>query len=103
MYYFDRQRDGEMAATMGAYHGAELPYIFDTHDGWLPTSQTDRQLTDVMQHYWINFATTGNPNGDNVQPWPAYSGQSPAVMFLGDSVDASGHPQAALCELLGPS
>ena len=103
VYYFDRQRDGEMAATMGAYHGAELPYIFDTHDDWLPTSQTDRQLTDVMQHYWINFATTGNPNGDKVQPWPAYSGQSSAVMILGDNIDASDHPQAALCELLRAS
>jgi carboxylesterase type B len=21
----------------GAYHGAELPYVFDTHDAWIPT------------------------------------------------------------------
>jgi len=102
VYYFDRQRDGEMAATMGAYHGAELPYIFDRHDDWLPTSQTDRQLTDLMQRYWINFAATGNPNGDKVQSWPAYSGQSPVVMILGDSGDATAHPQEALCELLEP-
>ena len=24
----------------------ELPYVFDTHDEWLPTNETDRELTE---------------------------------------------------------
>ena len=30
-----RVREGEKAKKYGAYHGAELPYVFDTHDDWL--------------------------------------------------------------------
>lgn len=102
VYYFNRQRDGEMAATMGAYHGAELPYVFDTHDDWLPTSQVDRQLTDLIKRYWVNFATTGNPNDDDLTFWPQFTAQIPKVITLGDTIDVSTHSQAALCEFLGP-
>ena len=72
VYYFTRQRDGEMAESMGAYHGAELPYVFDTHDDWLPTSQIDRRLTKTMKNYWTNFAKTANPNGLYLPNWPRF-------------------------------
>ena len=45
---------------MGAYHGAELPYIFNTHDDWLPTSDIDIFITNKIQDFWINFIKTGN-------------------------------------------
>ncbi|WP_439101236.1 carboxylesterase/lipase family protein, partial [Congregibacter sp.] len=51
MYRFDRVRDGFEA--VGAYHGAELPYVFDTHDYWLPTSAVDRSLTHQLLEYWL--------------------------------------------------
>ena len=25
-----------------------------------------------MMRYWVNFARSGNPNGDQVLPWPAF-------------------------------
>jgi para-nitrobenzyl esterase len=87
---------------MGAYHGAELPYVFDTHDDWLPTSQVDRQLTDLIKRYWVNFATTGNPNDDDLTFWPQFTAQIPKVITLGNTIDVSTHSQAALCEFLGP-
>lgn len=58
---------------LGAYHGAEIPYIFDTHDAWLPTTEADKELTNTMLQYWINFAATGNPNGSNLLKWPVYT------------------------------
>ena len=33
-YHFRKVRD--QAESLGAYHGAEIPYVFDTHDVWLP-------------------------------------------------------------------
>lgn len=46
---------------IGAYHSAELQYLFN-----LPTSKllTDQQraLSEQMIRYWTNFAATGNPN-----------------------------------------
>ena len=39
VYQFNRVRDDELAKKYGAFHGAELPYVFNTHDEWLPTNQ----------------------------------------------------------------
>ncbi len=103
VYHFTRQREGELAATMGAYHGAELPYIFDTHDDWLPTVEADHRLTNIMQTYWINFATTGNPNQLDFPMWPNYSPEKPNTQSLGDVLFSSGHPSEDLCEFLAPS
>lgn len=61
-YSFDKVRDGKKSKEMGAYHGAELPYIFNTHDYWLPTSETDHKITKAIQDFWFNFTKRGNPN-----------------------------------------
>lgn len=59
VYRFDRMREGFDA--IGAYHGAELPYVFDTHDAWLPTNDVDLEITEALVDYWIAFMTTGRP------------------------------------------
>lgn len=117
VYWFTRIRPGEQAAHMGAYHGAELPYVFDTHDTWLPTDEADRDLTANMVAFWANFAATGNPNdpGDRVSvigqspeeavtpAWPAYRNFGDEVMRLDDPLALMPHPERGLCEHLGVS
>lgn len=103
VYHFTRQREGDLAATMGAYHGAELPYIFDTHDDWLPTVEADHRLTNIMQTYWINFATTGNPNQSGLQPWLPFKSDSRKIQSIGDRLYSSEHPSQPLCAFLSPT
>ena len=80
MYEFATARSQDHG--LGAYHGAEIPYIFDTHDNWLPTTPWDIELTDSMTQYWVNFAKSGNPNGPSLPHWPNYSAEKPAVLKL---------------------
>lgn len=101
VYYFDRQRPGEGGTLLGAYHGAELPYVFDRHDDWLTTGDRDRALSSVIMDYWVRFATTGNPNGAGAAGWPAYSGKPPEILVLGDSIGTAPDNSQALCKLLG--
>jgi para-nitrobenzyl esterase len=86
-YRFDRAPPGVFmdSKTAGAYHTAEIPYVFGTFDA-LPHfswTDTDRALRDLVQTCWTNFARTGNPNGTTVPVWPAYSAKGDwPVMYL---------------------
>ena len=100
VYEFNKVRPGKMAASMGAYHGAELPYVFDTHDEWLPTDEADRALTALMQHYWANFIKTGNPNSSKAVPWPPYQASTEQVLRLDVNSDAGQPASAAVCRAL---
>lgn len=101
-YRFTRQRRGAGGASVGVYHGAEIPYVFNTHDEWLPTDQTDRKLTEIIMDYWVQFARTGDPNVAGRPAWPEFSMAEPRVMELGNEVRAIQAVDPALCLRLGP-
>ncbi|MEX0827475.1 MAG: carboxylesterase family protein, partial [Haliea sp.] len=98
VYQFTRVRDGFKA--VGAYHGAELPYVFDTHDEWLPTRARDRELTAKMVDYWLSFAADGTPGKAGASSWPRWRADSQRVMVLGDTPAVQAFPDAALCRAL---
>jgi len=62
--------------TIGAFHTAELPFVFDTFEPILGYSDEDKLLTAQMVSYWTNFAKTGNPNADGLPEWPQYGGEN---------------------------
>lgn len=99
LYLFTRVRPG--ADAIRAYHGAEIPYMFDTADAWLPSDETDRRLTEAMTGYWVNFIKTGNPNGADLPDWPAVSTTGPVALEIGDTIRPANPEQYALCEMLG--
>jgi para-nitrobenzyl esterase len=98
LYRFTRKRHG--ADQYGAYHGAEIPYIFNKHDNWLPTDEADTALTQVIMQYWINFAKTGDPNGESLPPWPRHEPGENKLQNLGDDVSFIADFAAPLCDAL---
>ncbi|MCW2389623.1 para-nitrobenzyl esterase [Sphingobium sp. B11D3B] len=75
---------GPQAAPPLAWHGAEIPYVFDNLDkrDW-PWTTADRTLADQLTSYWVNFARSGNPNGPGLPNWPTYQEAPELVMELG--------------------
>jgi len=82
LYSFSRVRPG--AQALMAYHGAEIPYAFDTADSWLPGDAIDAELTASMLGYWTNFVKTGDPNGAGLSPWPRFDPRTLSYLELGD-------------------
>ena len=102
-YYFSRVREGELARSMGAYHGAELPYVFNTHDDWLPTNAADLELTQAVMDYWINFVRSGDPNGAPLPDWPLFDRKAGSVLRLDSEISALQHESLAICNILMPA
>ena len=84
VYSFDRAAPGSDPVKVGAFHCAELVYVFGTQNTVdRPWEALDRQLSETMSSYWVRFAETGNPNGPNLPEWSAYDGQQAQVKVFG--------------------
>ncbi len=71
-YFWNHALPGPDAARYGAFHTSEVPYVLDTLDQTgRPVTDVDRRLADILSSYWVNFATSGDPNGKGLPAWPA--------------------------------
>ena len=82
-YFFTRVNPENPA--WGAHHAAELGYVFNTLAGE-NYDDTDEALAALMIDYWVQFARTGDPNGDGRPAWPEFDGKKQAYLELGDEV-----------------
>ena len=98
-YEFARALPGD---TAGAFHSAELWYVFNTLSNcWRPFTEGDYALSDNMVDAWTNFVKYGDPNGKDKEIWRPYTEEDQQFMIFklgasGDAEPAMGlptHPQ----------
>jgi carboxylesterase type B len=53
-----------------------------------------------MRSYWVQFATTGNPDTDGLPDWPRLTPQEDTYMDLGDKIQARSGLEAEICSAL---
>ena len=93
MYYFDHkppQAPTSHIKARGAWHGAELPFVFNNFDSDVNYDATDHAIADAVATYWTNFAKTGDPNGTGVPAWPRFTNAYPKVMHFTDKPEVGG-------------
>jgi para-nitrobenzyl esterase len=103
LYYFSRIPPIPDRERARSQHGAEIPYAFNWVHGGLSTTpweSVDRKLADDVSGYWVNFATTGNPNGRNLPKWPTYQMKDDVALHLGDTVVPAPLPHKAALDFL---
>ena len=86
LYYFSRRPPGPQSNRFGAFHGAEIAYVFGSFVWPFPWEDADKKLGETIEQYWVNFAITGNPNGEGLVRWPAYDSAKDQALELGDEV-----------------
>lgn len=76
----------------GATHLAEIPYVFGNLGATY--SEDDRQLSEAMRAYWLNFARTGIPRAASAEgpEWPSVGQGRSVAMVFGGSIE----PQTVL-------
>jgi para-nitrobenzyl esterase len=77
---------------LGAYHGSDVPYLWDTQVRLNPAQQ---RLSDRVLDYLGRFAATGDPNGPGAPHWPAVHPGGPAPVVQRLAPDGVGPTTAA--------
>lgn len=89
LYQFARVTPFAKAANLGAFHAAEIAYVFNNLDrmpnGAERYDATDRKLAEAMSAYWVNFANSGDPNGSGLPKWEPYNRDDEPYLSFGDS------------------
>jgi para-nitrobenzyl esterase len=77
---------------LGACHGVEIPFVFDTISGDHARPRIgdapSRAVADQVHQVWVNFITNGDPG------WPAYDTMSRTTGLLTDTITAAADPSA---------
>jgi para-nitrobenzyl esterase len=88
------------AGDFGAFHGAEIPYVFrNLHVRDWPWQASDRALSELISAYWLNFARSGNPNGPGLPEWPAFDAAAPRSLRFDERSQARDSPTPARLQL----
>jgi para-nitrobenzyl esterase len=91
--------DWALGYALGAFHGSEIRFIFGTPLLGTPVSPAEQPLLETMTGYWARLATTGDPNGGDAPPWPAYTSSDEQHIVLDLAAISTGaHLKQAKCD-----
>ena len=98
LYHFSYVSARRRGRVPGAAHGSDVPYVFRAFDATaLPAAffaPEDRAMGELMAGYWIRFATSGDPNGNDAPAWPAYQSATGDTLELGPDAKSVGARKA---------
>jgi len=108
LYHFSRDATTKRFRSYGAFHGAEIAYVFGHTRApvtrgtrWvLGYDEADHRLADTMSACWARFAATGDPNGDDLPEWPRYDPTADRLLVFGDEVAVTSGLHREACDLI---
>lgn len=83
VYCYSFRREVPGSDRPGPFHSACIWYMFgNLHNARRPFTEEDFTLEETMVGYWSNFAKYGDPNGNGLPEWRAYTVARPDCMVL---------------------
>jgi len=95
-YRFEYVLGALQGRRSGAYHGSEIPFVFD-HFPPVPTSEDDRRVERALHGCWVAFARTGKPVCADAPGWPAFDVRDPKWMVF--DAHPAAHPMGPVAAL----
>jgi para-nitrobenzyl esterase len=84
-YYWTHPLPGPDVARYGAFHTSEVPYLLNTLSmSPRPFTARDHLLADRFSSFIVNFAATGDPNGQWPSRWEPVKPGEPVTMEIGE-------------------
>jgi len=88
LYFFTRVPPSGQQ-TAGAFHAAEIVFVFGKSVPLFPRDEQDETISQVMGDYWTQFAKTGDPNAEGLPSWPPFSRADERSMVFGPNIHAT--------------
>lgn len=82
LYYFHKDNK-----ALGSWHAGELPYFYGNIPDGNNYTDVDRELSETIQKYYVNYVKTGNPNAEGLPEWTSYNEDSSKYLQLSDKVE----------------
>ncbi|MCG6960152.1 carboxylesterase family protein [bacterium BMS3Abin03] len=103
-YYFDQHPDYPVDSPKAGYgspHGQDVAYVFEhLNPSDSNLTKSDFEISEAMATYWTNFAKYGDPNGNGLPEWQAFSDKNPKVMYFSQTPYMGPVPSAKSLEVL---
>jgi para-nitrobenzyl esterase len=100
LYHFTMKPQGPLGDLLGAFHGAEIAYVFGNLDlGQVTPYEKNCALSKAMSAYWIQFAKTGDPNKPGLIRWPRYDVAKDRHIEFGETITVGQGLRREACDL----
>ena len=77
------------ARQPGVAHTDDIAFVMqtlDTEADLKTITDRDREVSQLISAYWVQFAKTGDPNREGLPEWPAFQHATPRTLEIGDEV-----------------
>ncbi|WP_437684892.1 carboxylesterase/lipase family protein [Sorangium sp. So ce176] len=101
LYHFTHAPEDSLFGDLGAFHSAEIRYVFGTPGTLLPAPLTEEELdlSRAIGGYWSRHAESGDPNGGDAVAWPKYDAETDEHLVLDMTISAQSGLRTDLCDL----
>jgi para-nitrobenzyl esterase len=81
LYRFEYVLGAFQGRRFGAYHGSEVPFVFDHLPPVRRIDDNDTRLTHALHDCWVAFARTGKPDCAEAPGWPQFGPDEKWMVF----------------------